>query len=251
MKCRKHTTDLSSLIGVCASCLRDRLLTIIQAQEQANKNNTSSSTPSDQSQPPQIQRPLNKPRLQHTLSNQQQQSHIITTTNSGCIGATSSSSSSRKNLIRFASFSNLFRSSHINNNRNNKNKNYPSVTSSPSIQRRRYVRNRGVSPVRSSDCEKDGEFSDESSEYESAESTSCKQTPQKTPLRRVNGGTGGWIFCLSPLVRARSPNRLWSMKGKGADGGGVVVPHLSYAKSFVANRSRKLADFGRSTDPNR
>ncbi|PWA50353.1 hypothetical protein CTI12_AA473840 [Artemisia annua] len=202
MKCRKHTTDLTSLTGVCASCLRDRLLLIIQAQELANKN---SSTPSDQSQPPQIQRPLHKPRHQHTLS---EQPHIAITTNSGCIGhATSSSSSSKKNLIRFASFSNLFRSSH--NNHNEKNRSYPSVTSSPSIQRRRYVRNRGVSPVRSSDCEN---FSDdESSEYESAESTSCKQTPQKTPLRRVNGtGTGGWIFCLSPLVRARSPSRLWS-----------------------------------------
>lgn len=245
MKCRKHTTDLTSLTGVCASCLRDRLLIIIQAQEQANKTN--SSPPSDQSQPPQIQRPLNKPRHHHTLSDQP---HVITaSTNSGCIGHATSSSSSRKNLIRFASFSNLFRSSHNNNNKNNKS--YPSVTSSPSIQRRRYVRNRGVSPVRSSDCENDDEFDDESSEYESAESTSCKQTPQKTPLRRVNGtGTGGWIFCLSPLVRARSPNRLWSMKGKGSDGG-VVVPHLSYAKSFVANRSRKLADFGRSTDPNR
>ncbi|PWA81530.1 hypothetical protein CTI12_AA185930 [Artemisia annua] len=246
MKCRKHTTDLTSLSGVCASCLRDRLLLIIQAQEQANNT---SSTPSDQSQsqPPQIQRPLNKPRHQHTLS---EQPHIAIT-NSGCIGhATSSSSSSKKNLIRFASFSNLFRSSH--NNQFEKNRSYPSVTSSPSIQRRRYVRNRGVSPVRSSDCENDDEFDDESSEYESAESTSCKQTPQKTPLRRVNGGggTGGWIFCLSPLVRARSPSRLWSMKGKGGSDG-VVVPHLSYAKSFVANRSRKLADFGRSTDPNR
>ncbi|KAL3537144.1 hypothetical protein ACH5RR_000510 [Cinchona calisaya] len=35
MKCKKHVSDLSSTIGVCASCLRDRLFVLIAAQEQA------------------------------------------------------------------------------------------------------------------------------------------------------------------------------------------------------------------------
>lgn len=35
MKCKKHYTDLSSIVGVCASCLRERLFNLVVAQEQA------------------------------------------------------------------------------------------------------------------------------------------------------------------------------------------------------------------------
>lgn len=35
MKCKKHVTDLSSALGVCASCLRERLFLLIAAQERA------------------------------------------------------------------------------------------------------------------------------------------------------------------------------------------------------------------------
>ncbi|KAL4562909.1 hypothetical protein LXL04_026940 [Taraxacum kok-saghyz] len=35
MKCKKHYTDLSSIVGVCASCLRERLFSLVVAQEQA------------------------------------------------------------------------------------------------------------------------------------------------------------------------------------------------------------------------
>lgn len=35
MKCKKHVSDLSSTIGVCASCLRERLFVLIAAQEKA------------------------------------------------------------------------------------------------------------------------------------------------------------------------------------------------------------------------
>ncbi|KAL4561420.1 hypothetical protein LXL04_033586 [Taraxacum kok-saghyz] len=35
MRCKKHYTDLSSAVGVCACCLRERLLYLIAAQEQA------------------------------------------------------------------------------------------------------------------------------------------------------------------------------------------------------------------------
>ncbi|PIN05418.1 hypothetical protein CDL12_22036 [Handroanthus impetiginosus] len=35
MRCKKHSTDLSSSVGVCASCLRERLFAIIAAQAQA------------------------------------------------------------------------------------------------------------------------------------------------------------------------------------------------------------------------
>lgn len=35
MGCKKHPVDLSSSVGVCASCLRERLFSVIAAQEQA------------------------------------------------------------------------------------------------------------------------------------------------------------------------------------------------------------------------
>ncbi|CAI9764707.1 unnamed protein product [Fraxinus pennsylvanica] len=35
MRCKKHPADLSSSAGVCASCLRERLFSVIAAQEQA------------------------------------------------------------------------------------------------------------------------------------------------------------------------------------------------------------------------
>lgn len=90
---------------------------------------------------------------------------------------------------------------------------------------------------------------------EESEGWSCgSEEWRKTPLtnRRTRNGqnrnVSGMAFCLSPLVRA-SPNRQWSQKsGLAADSGeikGQVKPHLSTAASFCANRSRKLADFGR------
>lgn len=36
MKCKKHFSDVSSSVGVCASCLRERLLFLIDAQSQAH-----------------------------------------------------------------------------------------------------------------------------------------------------------------------------------------------------------------------
>lgn len=38
MRCKKHPADFSSGVGVCASCLRERLLAIMEAQEQKQSN---------------------------------------------------------------------------------------------------------------------------------------------------------------------------------------------------------------------
>lgn len=317
MRCKKHATDLSTIVGVCASCLRERLLRLIAAQEQAeaqllaNKHCNSDTNPafprsvspyitrrkSDNSVAPDaaIPRPYNKPRLHHSLSDQRfYNSPQIALSTGGCVGDTSSNRK-KPSLIRFSSFSNLFRSNNGSGDADSSSREPcggagqpTSVTSSPAwfsnvlpgggsnqkkkssdvdesstiaatgvVRKQRCHRNRGMSPVRSFDDGGEDEFSDGSSEYESVES--CKQTPRKTPshpsIRRGGGhrSVSEMIFCLSPLVRA-SPNRLWNHKGKppvdGGDSRVPVVPHLSNAKSFCANRSRKLADFGRS-DPNR
>ncbi|KAK9058237.1 hypothetical protein SSX86_023077 [Deinandra increscens subsp. villosa] len=126
--------------------------------------------------------------------------------------------------------------------------------------RRQHRRDRGMSPVRNPDVVSGGdenELRNATSGYDSSES--WKNTPRRTPgnpaVRR--GGSGGHVrnisgltFCLSPLVRA-SPNLQRNQRGLPPDVvlsgeiGAPVKPHLSNAKSFSANRSRKLADFGR------
>lgn len=325
MRCEKHCTDLSSIAGVCASCLRQRLFRLIVAQEQvqaqslaANSCNSDAKPALQSSASPHInrhksensvapiaaaQRPNNKPRLHHSLSDQRfYSSPQIALNTGGCIGSTSSHRK-KPSLIRLASISNLFRSNNRNRDADSAHRvsvssskescgaggNPTSLTSSPSwfsnalpggdgrqkkkscsidesstiaatgvVRKQRYVRDRGMSPAGSSDEGGDDEFNDGSTDYESAES--CKQTPRKTPFHHTIRHGGGHksvselIFCLSPLMRA-GHNRLCNIKGKPpvditGDTRAPAVPHLSYAKSFCANRSRKLADFGRS-DPNR
>ncbi|KAL4585982.1 hypothetical protein LXL04_010610 [Taraxacum kok-saghyz] len=320
MKCDKHCTDLSSLAGVCASCLRQRLFRLIVAQEQAQaqslpadncNSELKSALPSpfitrqkseNSVAPIPAKRPYTKPRLNHSLSDQRfYNSPQVVLNTGGCIGG-GSSHRKKQSLIKLSSVSKLFRSNNRNTDADSAHRvsvsssrkscgadgNPTSMTSSPSwfpkvlpgggdqqkkkafyveesstiattgvVRKQRYVRDRGMSPVGSSD-EGGDEFNDGSTDYESAES--CKQTPRKTPANHIIRHGGGHrsvselIFCLSPLVRA-SPHRLWSNKGKppvdaSGDTRASAVPHLSYAKSFCANRSRKLADFGRS-DPNR
>ncbi|KAI3796514.1 hypothetical protein L1987_39187 [Smallanthus sonchifolius] len=326
MRCKKHSTDLSSIDGVCASCLRERLIKVILAQEQSdaqlqaqNHSNSNTNPPFPRTVSPYIshrksdnpanpvvgvQRPHNKPYLNHSNSDQRfYNSPQIAVNTGGCIGGTSSNKKT-KSLIRFYSFSNLFRSNGRDGDTDSNHRasistsgepsgaagKPTSVTSSPlwysnalpgagsrqknksfhvndssttaassGVRKQRCVRDRGMSPARSSDGG-ENEFSDGSSGYESEES--FKQTPKKTPSHQTGRRRGGqrsvseMLFCLSPLVRA-SPNRLWSMKGKppldgvfSGDNRLPAVPHLANAKSFCANRSRKLADFGRS-GPNR
>ncbi|KAI3731924.1 hypothetical protein L1987_63117 [Smallanthus sonchifolius] len=304
MRCKKHGTDLSSIAGVCASCLRERLVRVILAEKQLQaesvsqnhcNSNTNLTVPRHVS--PYIsrrksinsanpaataERPINKPRLNHSQSYKRfYNSPQIAIYTGGCIGG-SSSNSKKPTLIRFPSISNLFRSNSRNGDADSNHRvsvstssepcgaggRPSSVTSSPFwnvlpgagarqknkafyadeystiganavVRKHRCVRDRGMSPVRTSDDGGEDELSDGSSGYESAESS--KETPKKTPSRQTFQRGGGrksvteLIFC--PLVGA-SPNRLLSMKGKPPVDGGCsgdirtpAVPHISYAKS--------------------
>ncbi|KAB1223885.1 hypothetical protein CJ030_MR1G017972 [Morella rubra] len=50
MRCKKHTSDFSSTVGVCASCLRDRLIALIAAQAQAQAHGQTQGQPQQQAQ---------------------------------------------------------------------------------------------------------------------------------------------------------------------------------------------------------
>ncbi|KAK1413417.1 hypothetical protein QVD17_35190 [Tagetes erecta] len=322
MRCKKHYTDLSSTIGVCACCLRERLSSLIASQQQtqnlAGKHTNSdallrslsphfNSRKSDNHPPhpaaASVQRhchsfsdqlfyttqPVNKPSTGDNINN-----------NSG-------NSKKKRSFVRLLSFPNIFRSrnrkpvdSDLNESRGGNNAtssvswftsfisghrhrrkrticstDHESTISSGVVPvRRNQLRDRGLSPVRNPNIEHDShedvnefnELRNSTSGYESTESySSRKNTPRRTPagvppVRR--GGSGGHMrnvsglsFCLSPLVRA-SPNVHRNQKILppefvfSGEIGAPVKPHLSYAKSFCANRSRKLADFGR-VNPNR
>lgn len=334
MRCKKHYTDLSSTVGVCACCLRERLLYLIAAQEQAlaqvqNLDGKHRNPPFPRSVSPYINgrksdhstgapvwsdnnrrkehHPPAAPRHHHSLSDQlfyrtpQVQVGPMTAGHSTVtVTSTGGHSNKKRSFIRFFSFQNIFRSRNRNSDPTASDSAYRessgggNATSSPSWfsniisggrhrkkqtvcidestvtdvagpVRRRYCRDRGMSPARNSDVA-NGDANDElrnaTSGYDSTES--WKNTPRQTPLRRGGGGGGGGghgrnlsglTFCLSPLVRA-SPNRQRNQKGLPPDvvlSGEIrapVNPHLSNTKSFCANRSRKLADFGRP-NPNR
>ncbi|KAI3741700.1 hypothetical protein L1987_59374 [Smallanthus sonchifolius] len=318
MRCKKHYTDLSSIVGVCASCLRERLFYLVAAQEQAQtleeRNHDLETHPVfPRSVSPYITR--RKSDNSTSSTNNQRNSHyslpdqrfFSTPQLAPTAGGYNPCGKKKHSFVRFSLLSNLFRSkkrkeesdsnprfsvsvsnsgggdrggdsatsamssafwfSNIRSGGGGRKKqplwfNASSTASGAGLMRQQYCPDRGMSPVRYSDCGgAEDEFCDGSSGYETCESR--KQTPWRTPahpsVRRGGGGGGhgknvsGLNICLSPLVRA-SPCRYWNQNGTApADGGdirGPVKPHLSNTKSFCANRSRKLADFGRC-NPNR
>lgn len=339
MRCKKHYTDLSSTVGVCASCLREHLLSLIAAQEQAQAHaqnldqkhrNLEKNPVFPRSVSPYINcrrpdhsigaaawphnnrrkdhhpHPPNAPRHHHSLSDQlfYRTPQVGPTTG---LHNTGGHPHNKRSFMRWFSFPKIFRSKYRNSadtvsvpgasdstfREQCGGGNSTSSTSSPSwfssiihggryrkkqpvyvdesavtaaggVVRRQHCPDRGMSPVRNSDCAggDEDELYDATSGYESTES--MKQTPRRTPahlsVRRGGGGghartLSGLTFCLSPMVRA-SPNRQWNHKSLPPDVGlsgeirAPVKPHLSNTKSFCANRSRKLADFGRP-NPNR
>ncbi|XP_076951611.1 uncharacterized protein LOC143625029 [Bidens hawaiensis] len=275
MRCKKHYTDLGSTVGVCACCLRERLLSVIAAQQQLEAQAQAQAQIQPRSVSPYIHsRTWNqsdnicrndRPRHRHTVSEQlfYKTPEIEPDSTSGV------EPTKKRSFIRFLSFQYIFRS------RNRKTVDSVDATLSPSWfstvvrgrrrrkqpvcvdkstvttggpVRRPYCRDRGMSPVRNSDA---ADVDEDVDEFESA--GSWKNTPRRTPARGGGGhrrNLSGFKYCLSPLVRA-SPNRQWNQKGMQPDGvlsGEIrvpVKPHLSVTKAYCANRSRKIADFGR------
>ncbi|XP_056173566.1 uncharacterized protein LOC130139833 [Syzygium oleosum] len=142
-------------------------------------------------------------------------------------------------------------------------------------RRPRPVSNRGMSPERGdeeSDDEDRENRSPPGSGYASESSRGRRRTPPAGPALRgprpglQSRNVSGLSFCLSPLVRP-SPARQWNnhhhphlpkcgLQHPDAGYSGEIRapghphPHLSTAASYLGNRSRKLADFGRA-NPNR
>uniref|UniRef100_A0A803M4I4 Uncharacterized protein n=1 Tax=Chenopodium quinoa TaxID=63459 RepID=A0A803M4I4_CHEQI len=212
MRCKKHVSDFSSSVGVCASCLRLRL----EAKQQL----------AQPSQPP----PLIFPSTPQANPSFQK----------------------KKSGGKFGLISKLFRSkSSVVSSSSN------SVVEPGELTR---CSNRGMSPQ--------NEWN-ELEERERESTTTTRPSPGRvkaSPARLMANNVASFAFCLSPLVRASPASRYhWGAEsgfsgeirvpvtGKSnggscnskSDGNINDKPHLSEAASFCANRSRKLADFGR------
>ncbi|KAL5799086.1 hypothetical protein ACOSQ2_003906 [Xanthoceras sorbifolium] len=319
MRCKKHLSDLSSSVGVCASCLRERLLALIaaqaQAQHQASQLNQSHSRAATiderlkQDQPPPLVFPrsvspyVTRRKSDPAVAANWSSSHHhrfystpqVGPTSNGYYSTSSAATTtgnfaSKKKTSKFSLFSNLFKSRSDKYNSDLKNSDprdpyrdscetsssfFSTVFSSrrkkqstvsdldnPTAGDRRDCRisNRGMSPERGTEIDEDCDRSPWGSGGSSEE---CRKTPMSTAqvaVRKSRNGhhhhhsrnVSGLTFCLSPLVRA-SPNRLWNQKGglppdmafSGDLRAPSAKPHLASAASLCANRSRKLADFGR------
>ncbi|GMI73900.1 hypothetical protein like AT2G44600 [Hibiscus trionum] len=306
MRCKKHLADLSSSVGVCSTCLRERLLELIaaqvQAEAQAQKAILARAAADDcrKNEPPPLIFPRSvSPYVSRRKSDDNSATWIqhqrfystpqVGPTYSATTTSYLDSTRSFKKKNRFSLFSNLFRSRSEKFDSDPHRVNYhrdscdePSSSSaSPSwfatifgVRRKKQqsskasrveefdqfgtgdrrscrVIDRGMSPAIEVDS---GDECDQPPSGGSPEaSPRWKRTP--TAVRRPRAGTrnvSGLTFCLSPLVWA-SPNRHWNQKGglppdmsfTGEPRPSTMKPHLATAAGFRANRSRKLADFGR------
>ncbi|KAF8110786.1 hypothetical protein N665_0079s0100 [Sinapis alba] len=276
MRCKRHTADLSSTTGVCASCLRERLLSLAAsaAVTEDDNNNHHQSRKSSNLIFPRSVSPYVARRKSDAGGGGGGNRRFITTpqvdTGFSCKDFESNRSSKSRGG-KVSRISNLFRARSDDFDSDTKSRVSCSSSSSrswissflskkqPTTTTASYIEDvissrkpqrvfcRGMSPARDTEAEDENEPPSES-----------RRTPaMKTPGRRkIAAGIGksmsGMGFCLSPLVRA-SPNCPFKRKIRfpsefNGNVGEVTVPekpHISAAASFCANRSKKLVDIGR------
>ncbi|KAL2330140.1 hypothetical protein Fmac_017721 [Flemingia macrophylla] len=252
MKCKKHPSDLSSTVGVCASCLSERLILLMAAQAQAQAQAhpqvqfTRASDQFSRNSEPNLPPPLIFPRSVSPYVSRRKSDYSdhrlfystpqLRPTFCSADSYNADASSLKKRFNRFRIFSNLFRS------RSEKLHSDPPCEASPSwlsaffpsrrrnkdrtgedsaAPRRRYrPSDRGMSPVRTEDLGEEYDQSPSASGYASEASQWWQRTPtvaRRTKLGHAKSALGSGIaLSLSPLVRAR-PNRRWNYKGFPAE----------------------------------
>ncbi|XP_077234323.1 uncharacterized protein LOC143876505 [Tasmannia lanceolata] len=232
MRCKEHPHEPGH-VGICGSCLKERLLTLIaketHAVEDRPKSDPPPTTPAGD-----------------TCQQRQQQQGLYTTPQ---VGPTFCK---KKNTCRFPLFSSLFGyKAEVTNTdpRVRKSSWLSSLFSSLPKKKSRLFsldeevpdgrRDRGMSPVTetSKGKEEEGSESPIGLGYYS-ESSSGLRRPIPAARRQHARSFSGVAFCLSPLVRASPSNNNRHDAGFSGD-------IRSARRQICANRSRKLADIGR------
>ncbi|KAG9452997.1 hypothetical protein H6P81_005901 [Aristolochia fimbriata] len=292
MRCKRHPYEGG--VGVCALCLRERLLELVAAQEREASHSPEGRRRSDTHHKPQQQQqqqqpppPLVFPRsvspyvsrrsgrgeVWHEDHHHHHHEHRTRFYGTPQVGPPCRGGDNKKG--RFSLISSIFRSRSDDREADPRLSDASSKSSSPSWisnllpgRRKKKSRlfsldeessstggggcrrscrtttNRGMSPV--SKGRDEGSESPPGSGYSSESPIGYrKHTPPGPPRRRAAPPhVSGFAFCLSPLVRA-SPNTSRVDAGFSGEIRSANRFHLSTAASLGANRSRKLADFGR------
>ncbi|KAF3527148.1 hypothetical protein F2Q69_00049557 [Brassica cretica] len=238
MRCKRHTVDLTSTVGVCASCLHERLLSLAASIAVEENNNHRLSRKSSNPPPPLPRSDAGGGGGDLGVSGKDFESK------GGSVSSISNPfrarSDSNPKWESSSSSSRSWISSFLSTGRSKKQPAIDDVISGC----------RGMSPARDTGAEDGNEVPSGSIEETPGRT---RRTPAvKTPGRRkIMTGMG---FCLSPLVRAR-PNCPFKRKsrfpsefvGNAGEVTAAEKPHISEAASFCANRSKKLADLGEKT----
>ncbi|KAE8666965.1 Detected protein of unknown function [Hibiscus syriacus] len=263
MRCKKHLADLSSSVGVCSTCVRERLLELIaaqaQAQAEAQKALLARAVADDcrmsdppplifpRSVSPYVSRRKSDDNSATWIQHQRSRSEKFNSDphRDSCDEPPSASASP-------SWFATIFAVRWKKQQSSKASRVAEFDQFGPGDRRSSRVLDRGMSPAIEVDS---GDECDRPPSGGSPEvSPRWKRTP--TTARRSRSGTrnvSGLAFCMSPLVWA-SPNRHWNQKGglppdmsfPGESRPSTWKPHLATAAGFRANRSRKLADFGRA-----
>lgn len=239
MTCKRHPCEVA--VGVCAACLRERLLALIAAQ---NKLSSAAETsPSPANPHPSFPRSAS-PYFSHRRSygsDAPPLGRLFSTPPAGNVPRRKPTSLLSSVFGHYRSEPSESRSSFswisALIRRTKSRRSFPAIGSPAPLER-------GMSLARCRE-EDDGEYSGESSD-----SSAVGRLPGPTPIRppavrgsRAGGGRGfsGFAVCLSPLVRS-NPNR---RRGEAAND--QIRRHVSFGdhRSGGGNRSRKLGDFGR------
>ncbi|XXG77953.1 hypothetical protein AAC387_Pa08g1999 [Persea americana] len=274
MRCKLHPLEPGT-VGVCASCLRERLLDLLAAQAR----DAGSGDDRRKSDPPLIFPRSVSPYINRRSVHNQHHLLIYSTPQ---VGPTFSGDGNvKKKHGRFSLFRSLFRSSARSGEMDGdhrvfgaRNESLPS-NSSPSwfstlLPRSRKKKSRlfslddefsgagcrrscpavdrGMSPSAERKGYGDGDESPIGSGYSSESSTGRRNPATATPAQRKRGGgaqhsrnVSGFAFCLSPLVSHHHRPE----SGPSGEFRGANRHHWSSAASLSSNRSRKLVDFGR------
>lgn len=240
MRCKRHTVDLTSTVGVCASCLHERLLSLAASiAVEENNNNDHRLSRKSSNPPPLLILPTGGEDL--GVSGKDFESNRSEKPKGGKVSRISNPFRARSDSNESSSSSSSSRSwisSFLSTGRSKKQPVIEDVISGC----------RGMSPARDTGGEDENEVP--SGSIEETPGRTRRTPAMKTPGRRkIATGLG---FCLSPLVRAR-PNCPFKRKsrfpsefvGNAGEVTAAEKPHISEAASFCANRSKKLADLGK------
>ncbi|KAJ8573433.1 hypothetical protein K7X08_009944 [Anisodus acutangulus] len=224
MRCKKHLSDLSSSVGVCATCLRERLFGLIAAQAQAQAR-AQDHRKSDSNPPPLVFPRSVSPYISRRKSDTTPwQFHhnslpsipdqrFYSTPQVGPNGTVIAAGPYNKKKGYFGFFSGLFRSKTdkldsdprvsnssdpfraasswfstiLSGRRKKQSRTFSLEESTIGSHHRRTCRNRdrGMSPARYSDDEEDEHYGGGSSGYSSESSQGWKQTPRRTPAAQI------------------------------------------------------------------